>query len=254
MVVLLFDEMILLAIVLAGDGAGHVIASITDRFQLRDFTKHSTDLGLGIIGEMGITHGVEILGNLQFHVIGYALVLLNTGEKFIEVTCPIVFLVSGTGRERKQLTHHAKHTLHTIRERLDLLLSLKHRELWGLHETGCNKMQAEVLFLIDLLGFDDPADELLNLRDEPDENHRVGYVEGRMEGSQHETQLSRISQEETALNGIFIHRHIIAYPSADHIDEWTEDKQNPDDAEDIEEHMSQCCATSLCIGRHCCQV
>ena len=254
MVVLLFDEMILLAIVLAGDGAGHVIASITDRLEFRNFTKHSTDLGLGIIGEVGITHGVEILGNLQFHIIGYALVLLNTGEKFIEVTCPIVFLVSGTGRESKQLTHHAKHTLHTIRERLDLLLSLENRELWGLHETGCNEMQAEILFFINFLRLDNPAYKFLNLRNKPNKNKSVCHIESRMEGSKHETQLSRISQEETALNGIFIHRHIIAYPSADHIDERTEDKQNPDDTEDIEEHMSQCCATSLRIGRHCCQV
>ena len=43
-------------------------------------------------------------------------------------------------------------------------------------------MQAEVLFLVDLLRLDDPADEFLNLRDEPDEDGGVDNVETSVDG------------------------------------------------------------------------
>ena len=53
-------------------------------------------------------------------------------------------------------------------------------------------MQTEVFFLIDLLGLDDPADELLDLGDEPDEDEGVGDIERGVESRQHEAQLGSI--------------------------------------------------------------
>ena len=115
-------------------------------------------------------------------------------------------------------------------------------------------MQAEILFLIHFLGFDHPAYETLNLRDKPDEDEGVGHIERGMEGSQHEAQLSGVGQEHAGLHGFLLHRHVVAYPAAHHIYKGTEHEQNPDDAKHIEEHVGQCCPSSLSIGRKGCQV
>ena len=111
-------------------------------------------------------------------------------------------------------------------------------------------MQAELIFLIHLLRPDNPADEALDLGDEPDKDKGIRHVEGCVEGSKHKAQLSRVGQEHAGLNGLFLHIDIIAYPSAYHIDERTEDEQDPDDTKHVEEHVSQSSTTSLCVCRH----
>ena len=167
MVVLLLDEMVFLAIILTGDGAGHVVAGVTDRLQFGNLTEHGSDLGLRIVAEVGIRYGVEILGDLEFHIIGDTFVFLDAGEELVEVASLRILLVRGTRRKREQFANHAEHALHTFGERLDFLLSLKHGELRRLHEASRNEVQAEVFFLVDLLRLDHPAYESLNLRDEP---------------------------------------------------------------------------------------
>ena len=75
-----------------------------------------------------------------------------------------------------------------------------------------------------------------------------------MESSKHKTQLCSICQEYACLNGSLVQHHIIAYPTTYHVNKGTEDKQNPDNAKHIEEHVSQSGTACLCIGRKGCKV
>ena len=75
-----------------------------------------------------------------------------------------------------------------------------------------------------------------------------------MEGSQYVVQLSSIGQESTTASTILSHVDIVAYPSTYHINEGAEDKQNPQDTKDIEEHMGQSGTASLSISREGCQI
>ena len=249
-VVLALDEVVLLAVVLTRDGTCHVVAGIANRLQLRNLTEHGADLRLGVVTEVGITHGVEVLGNLQLHVVGDALVLLYSCEQLVEVASLVVLLVRRTARQGQQLTHHTEHALHAVGKLLYLLLGLQHGKLGGLHESGSNEVQAEVLLLVDLLGLDDPADELLYLGDEPNQDKGIGHVERRVECCQNEAQLGGVGQEGGCSDGLLGHVHVIAYPAAHHVDERTEDEQDPDDTKHVEEHVSQSSTTSLRVCRH----
>ena len=115
-------------------------------------------------------------------------------------------------------------------------------------------MQTEVLLLIDTLRLDNPANELLDLLDEPDEDERVGHIERGVERSKHKAQLGSIGHERSGIHGILAHVHVITYPTAYHIDERTEDEENPDYAEHIEEHVRKGCTTCLGVGRKGCEV
>ena len=225
MVILLVAEMVLLALVLTGNGTGDVVVGITDTLQLRYLTQHGTYLCLGIVTQMSITHLVKVFGYLQFHIVGDTLIFLNPCKELVEITrlCAVA-LRCGTTAQCQQLAHHAEHTLHTLRECLYLFLCLQDGELGGLHETSGNEMQTEVLFLVDLLGLDDPADEFLNLWDKPDEDEGVRHIEAGVEGCQHETQFGGIGKESLGTCRLFRHVDIIADEAADHIDEGTEDK------------------------------
>ena len=112
-------------------------------------------------------------------------------------------------------------------------------------------MQAEVFFLVELLGLDYPADKFLNLRDKPDEDAGIDDVEARVEGGEHEVQL---------LVGIHV-CHVLAHAGADivdepnhEIDEPVEHKENPDDTEDVEEHVGQGGSACLRVGREGSQI
>ena len=176
-IILLLNEVIGLGRIFSVDGTRHIEAGITDRLQFTDLTQHGTDLTLRLIREVGITHILQILGNLKFHIIADALIFLNTGVELVEVLLVVLLLTTLTRREVKQFLHHAKHTLHTVGESLYLLLSLQHREFRRLHDTSRNEVQTEVFLLVHLLRLDNPAYKLLNLGDEPDQDTSVNHVE-----------------------------------------------------------------------------
>ena len=115
-------------------------------------------------------------------------------------------------------------------------------------------MQAEVLFLVDTLRLDNPAYELLNLLDEPDEDERVGHIECGVEGCKHKAQLGSIGHKCSSINGLLVHVHVVTYPTANHVDERTEYEENPDYAKHIEEHVCEGCTTCLGVGRKSCEV
>ena len=110
-------------------------------------------------------------------------------------------------------------------------------------------MQTEILLLVNLLGLDDPADETLDLGNEPDEDKRVGYVETSVEGGEHETQLGGVLHEGFNADGILRHRHVVAHKTADEIDEGTEDEEHPENTEEIKEHVRECRTACLGVGR-----
>ena len=248
MVILFLIEVILFALILARDGASHVKAGIADRLQFRYLTQHRTNLRLCIVGEVCVTDRIKILRNLQFHVIRDTLVLLDACIELIEVTHLCAVLLSSlTTTQRQQFTYHVKHPLHTLGECLYLLLCLEDRELWGLHEASGNEMQTEILFLVHLLWFDNPAHEFLYLWDKPYQDECVHHIKACMEGSQYETQFGGIGEERLSTNSLLCHRDIIAHEAADHIHKGTEDKQYPDDAEDIKEHVCKGSPSCLCV-------
>ena len=114
MAVLLVVEMILLAIVFAGNGAGHVVAGIADGLQFTHLTQHGADLTLRVIREVGVADVLKVFGNLQLHVVADALVFLDTRVELVELSLFRVLLVGGTAGKVQQILHHAEHALHTL--------------------------------------------------------------------------------------------------------------------------------------------
>ena len=66
---------------------------------------------------MRIAHLVEILRNLNLHVVGDSLVFLDAGIELDEL------VVVGLAQE---FLHHTEHTLNALGETVDLLLSLQY--------------------------------------------------------------------------------------------------------------------------------
>ena len=101
-VLVLSRDEVLLALDAAVDGAGDIVAAVTDTLYLGNLTEHGTNLCLRLIAQVRVAHLVEILRNLNLHIVGDTLVLLDASVEFDEL-----ILVSLA----KQLLHHAKHTL-----------------------------------------------------------------------------------------------------------------------------------------------
>ena len=74
--VLGLGEVFFLVKIFPVDGAGHIEAGVADTLQLGNLTEHVTDLGLGLIGQMGIAYLVKVIGYLKLHIVGDALVFL----------------------------------------------------------------------------------------------------------------------------------------------------------------------------------
>ena len=213
--ILALVEVVLLALYLAINRAGNIVTGVTNTLQLTNLAQHGTDFTLCVVRQMGVAHLIEIFGNLYLHIVGDALILLDTR---IELDKFLLVLLD------EQLTHHTEHALHALRERLNLLLCLQHRELRRLHEAGSNKVQAEVFFLVHLLRLDNPAYEALNLRDEPNQDERVDHIKAGMEGCQYERQFGGIGEIGFCSGGLLRHHGVVTYHAADQVDEGPEDK------------------------------
>ncbi len=227
--VLLLGE-VFLAVLLARDGACEIVAGVADALKFADLAKHGAYLGFGLVGEVGIRHVVEVVGDLYLHVVGDALVLLDTGEEFGE---------GGIVGRAEQFAYHTKHTLYAVGEGLYLFLCLKHGEFGGLHDAGRDETQTEVFFLLFLARGDDAADEFLDLGDKPDEEGRVAHVERGVEGGQHDREFVGV---DTTLVGV------IAYKRADEVDEGIEEGEHPDDTRNVEHQVGEGSAAGLGIG------
>ena len=65
-------------------------------------------------------------------------------------------------------------------------MGFEYGELGCFHDTRGDEVESEVFFLsIRMLWLDGPADEFLDLRNEPDEHKDVGDVEGGVERGEH---------------------------------------------------------------------
>ena len=91
-------------------------------------------------------------------------------------------------------------------------------------------MQAEVLFLVDLLRLDNPADEALNLRNEPDEDSRIQHIKAGVEESKDNRNTLGLTAIVSRIS------HDVAY----HIDKRIEHAQNPAHAKEVENQVRQC--------------
>ena len=87
------------------NGTRKVIATVANTFYLRHLTQHGTNLQFAFRTQATFRHLIQIIGNLQFHIITNILILFNAAEKLIE----IIFI-----RCMKQVTYHTKHTAGTF--------------------------------------------------------------------------------------------------------------------------------------------
>ncbi len=145
---------------------------------------------------MRIAHLVEILGNLNLHVVGDSLVFLDAGIELDKL------VVVGLAQE---FLHHTEHTLDALGETVDLLLSLQDRDFRSLHDTALDEAQTEIVLVGILLRTDNLAYQLLYLWDKPYQDKGVGEVERGMEGGKHKGQLGCIGNEMRIV--LLHHRH-----------------------------------------------
>ena len=248
MLVVVGIEVVLLGGKLTVDGACHVVARVAYRLQLAHLAQHGAYLALRLVREVGVAHALQVFGYLYLHIVGDAFVFLNPREELVVGCLVLLLLVGGRRRQVQQLLHHTEHALHTLRERCYLLLSLQDRKLRCAHEARCDEVQAEVFFLVHALGLDNPADETLYLRHKPYEDERVGNIEAGMEGGQHKAQLGGIGQECLLRDALLRHRYVVAYQTADQVDERAEYHQYPHHTEEVEEHVRQGGSACLCVG------
>ena len=221
-VLILLGSELFLVLSLALDGAGKVIATVTNTLNLGNRTQHRTNLCLGIITQMGIAHLIQILGYLYLHVIRNTFVLLDALIKLIE-SLGILGI--------HQLSHHAKHTMNALAETADFLLCLEDRKLRCLHDTCLDKAQTEIFLLLVCLRLDKPADHLFQLWDKPDEYARVADIETGVEHRQDDGQQSSLLRcRHTAIR-------IITHNRADEIYKRIEQAENPDNTKHIEHQM-----------------
>ena len=158
-VLILFLGEVLLAAHLAVQRARYVVAAVADTLYLGYLAQHGSYLGLGLVAEMRVAYTVKILGNLYLHVVANALVFLDTAEQLVErrvVLCA------------QQLTHEAEHPLRPFGKQLYFLLRFENRQFRSLHDrVATDVTQAELILAVLRLRLDEPADSLLDLRDEP---------------------------------------------------------------------------------------
>ena len=114
MLILLGGE-VFLAVYLAADGAGDVVAGVADTLYLAYLAQHGAYLGLRLVAQVGIAHLVEIVGYLYLHVVGDALVFLDAREELHKL---VGILLS------QQLPHHAEHALYALGKGVYFLLGL----------------------------------------------------------------------------------------------------------------------------------
>ena len=60
--------------------ASHVIAAVADTLDFTDLTEHVTYLRLSLGTEMSFSHLIQIIRNLNLHIVGNLLVFFNSCE------------------------------------------------------------------------------------------------------------------------------------------------------------------------------
>ena len=220
-----------LVLPLAAEGAGHVEEAVADGFQLPYLTEHGADLGLGIVGQMGLTYLSEVTAYAVFHAVAHVLILLNALEDLGEVIV----------RRLVKVSQKVEHLEHALAENHNLLLCLEDGKFRGLHDTAADELQAELVLLLRLLWLDEQADKFLYLRNEPDEDAGVYDVESGMEGGQCKGELR---------GGLGIGIGIHSNDAADHLHKGEEHSQHPQDAEYVEHQVGKCRPARLRICAH----
>ena len=217
------------------DDEGRFIAGITNGLQFTNLTKHVANLSLGVIRQVLVTDFLQVIGNLNLHVVGNILVLLDALVLLGENLFILLF---------KQDLCHAKHSLHTFSKVDDFFLSLENGDFWRGHQSV-----VDILKTADALGLlrfvpDDPLYDALHLGYETDKQCGIDDVKAGVEHSQDHRQ------------AVFLTRYAwgIAYKFTYHIGKRIEHTQNPDDSEHVEKQMGHRCPTccSTCTKR--CQI
>ncbi len=83
-----------------------------------------------------------------------------------------------------------------------------------------------------------PANDTLHLRNQTDEQRRVGDIKAGVEHGENDGQTLCLTS----------HRGVVAYQAADHIDEGIEHAEHPEDAKHVEQQVGQSSTSCLCVG------
>ena len=100
---------------LAVDGTGQVIATVTYTFYFCHLTKHRTNLKLTFRTQTSFRNLIQIISYLHLHTITDILILLYTAEQLIEI-----ILI----RCMQQIAHHTKHTVSAFGKQIDFFSRL----------------------------------------------------------------------------------------------------------------------------------
>ena len=153
---------------------GEVQAAVTYTLKLTHGAQHGADLTLGLVTKMRVGDLGQVASDLTFEPVGHLLHLPHPLDLFLK--CRIISLIV-------QLPDKAEHLAHPVGEESGLLLCLKNRDFRGLHDTGLDILEAELL--IGVLLRNNVGHHFLKLRDKPDQDSGVGHIEHCVEGRQH---------------------------------------------------------------------
>ena len=105
---------------LAVKGPRKVEAAVTYALKLRNLPEHRTYRVLALRAKTSLGNFVQVVRNLYFHVVAYALILLDTRIKLVEV----VFVLN-----HKQLRNEREHPAASLGKEVDFLARLEKRKL-----------------------------------------------------------------------------------------------------------------------------
>ncbi len=202
------------------EGPRHFVAGIADGFQFANLTENHARLLFCLVREMLVADLFQVVGYFYLHVVGDGFVTFDACELAFKLF--LVFLVD-------EYACYTEHAMDAFGVMDDFLLSLEDGYFRRLHDAGTDVVQCSGLLGFVVLLCQQSADNFFHLWDETDEQCRVEDVETGVEHGQHDWNEGSL----TCDGGI------VTDKKADHIDEGIEDDENPDDAEDVEEQMSQ---------------
>ena len=217
------------------DCAGHLVTGITNGFQFAYLTKYHAGLILCLVRQVLIAHLFEIIRNLYFHVVGDGLITFDTCILTFKLL--LVLLIY-------QCACHPEHAMHTLGKMYDFLLCLQYSNFWRLYHTTTDEVQRRGLFGFLFVFWHKFANDLLHLRNQADEQSCIKDIETGVEHGQHNRNPLCLS----------CHRRIVAYKAAHQIDKRIEHGEHPDDTENVEQQVSQSCASCLSTSTKGCKI
>ena len=213
----------------------HLITGITNGFQLTDLTQHHAGFLLGIIREVLVAYLFKIVSNLDFHIVGNVLIVLDAGILTFKLF--FIALIDKCAR-------HTKHAMHALGIVYNLFLRLQHSYLRCLHHATADKMQCGGLSCFSVVFGYQLAHQAFYLWYQADEQSGIEHIKASVKHGQHHRNTFCLP----------CYSRIVTHEGTHHIYKWIEHHQHPDDTKHIEQQMSQCRPSCFGTSTQRCQV